>query len=79
MLHVGGVKIQCKKERNNSAEKFRQLLFFESTKKKETRKTEQNAIQNQILIKSIQIFRFGIEKLTAKLALKYLQIAMHQV
>jgi len=54
---------------NNSAEKFRQLLFFESTKKKETRKTEQNAIQNQILIKSIRIFRFGIEKLTAKVVL----------
>jgi len=54
---------------NNSAEKLRQLLFFESTKKKETRKTKQNTIQNQIIIKSIRIFRFGIEKLTAKVFL----------
>jgi len=54
---------------NNSAEKFRQVLFFESTEKKKTRKTLQNTIQNQILIKSYRIFRFGIKKLTAEVVL----------
>ena len=39
---------------------------IESTKKKETRQTEQNAIQNKIPIKSFRIFKFGIKKLTAK-------------